>query len=182
MGHPSDGGSAGDCAFLHVVIGDLNRNGKLQNNSSGANPDDNRVILRVEQDGAPAASNPFSPYCSGATADACTTTTPTAAGAGPALSKPASYFGYGVRNSFGMALDPQTGALWMTENGPSGIYEVNYVPPGWNSGWNRLMGLDACDPQGLGDLWNVPDAGSTYSSSGVPLAHDDRDRLASRCR
>ena len=162
MGHPSDGGSAGDGAFLHVVIGDLNRNGKLQNNSSGANPDDTGVILRVEQDGAPAASNPFSPYCSGATTLACDDDAD-CGGSGPCLFEVASYFGYGVRNSFGMALDPQTGALWMTENGPNNYDEVNYVPPGWNSGWNRLMGPDARDPQGLGDLWNVPDAGSTYS-------------------
>jgi len=38
MGRPSDGASAGDGAFLYVVIGDLNRNGKLQNNGVGANP------------------------------------------------------------------------------------------------------------------------------------------------
>ena len=31
MGTPSDGASAGDGAFLYVVIGDVNRNGKLQN-------------------------------------------------------------------------------------------------------------------------------------------------------
>jgi glucose/arabinose dehydrogenase len=75
----------------------------------------------------------------------------------------ASYFGYGVRNCFGMARDPQTGSLWMTENGPSDYDEVNRVPPGWNSGWNQLMGPDSRDPQGLGDLWNVPGEGSTYS-------------------
>src|SRR5262245_10080758 len=31
MGRPSDGASAGDGAFLYVVIGDINRRGKLQN-------------------------------------------------------------------------------------------------------------------------------------------------------
>src|SRR3972149_5074447 len=35
---------------LYVVIGDLNRNGKLQNNSSGAAPDDTGVILRLNDD------------------------------------------------------------------------------------------------------------------------------------
>jgi hypothetical protein len=38
LGDPGEGGSAGDGAFLYAVIGDLNRNGKLQNNSPGANP------------------------------------------------------------------------------------------------------------------------------------------------
>lgn len=162
MGDPSDGGSAGDGAFLYAVIGDLNRNGKLQNNSSGANPDDTGVILRVEQDGAPAAGNPFSPFCSGLTTLACDDNSD-CGGSGPCVLEVASYFGYGVRNCFGMTLDPHTGDLWMTENGPNNYDEVNRVPPGWNSGWNKLMGPDARDPQGLTDLWNVPGAGSTYS-------------------
>jgi len=162
MGHPSDGGSAGDGAFLYAVIGDLNRNGKLQNNSSGADPDDTGVILRVEQDGAPAAGNPFSPYCSGLTTLACDEDAD-CGGSGPCVLEVASYFAYGVRNSFGMARDPETGRLWMTENGPNNYDEVNRVPPGWNSGWNKLMGPDARDLQGLADLWNLPGAGSTYS-------------------
>ena len=71
MGSPSDGASAGDGAFLYVVIGELNRNGKLQNNGVGADPDDTGVILRIQQDGTPAAGNPFTPYCSGATTLTC---------------------------------------------------------------------------------------------------------------
>jgi glucose/arabinose dehydrogenase len=161
MGDPSDGGSAGDGAFLYAVIGDLNRNGQLQNNAFGPVPDDTGVILRVEQDGSPAAGNPFTPYCSAQTTLACDEDADCGA-FGPCLFEVASYFGYGVRNSFGMERDPVTGALWMTENGPSNYDEVNRVPAGWNSGWNKLMGPDSRDPQGVGDLWNVPDAGSTY--------------------
>jgi glucose/arabinose dehydrogenase len=41
--------------------------------------------------------------------------------------------------------------------------EVNYVAPGFNSGWTPLMGPDSRDPQGTGDLWNMPGAGLTYS-------------------
>ena len=33
---------------LHAVIGDLNRNGKLQNNPSGGDPDDTGVVFRVD--------------------------------------------------------------------------------------------------------------------------------------
>jgi glucose/arabinose dehydrogenase len=184
MGRPSDGGSAGDGAFLYAVIGDLNRNGKLQNNAAGADPDDTGVILRVEQDGSPAPGNPFTPWCSGATALACDEDAD-CGGSGPCVLEAAGIYAYGVRNSFGMALDPLTDALWMTENGPASYDELNRVEPGLNSGWNDLMGPDARDPQGLADLWNVPGAGSTYGDpefswlatiapTGVALPHGSR--------
>jgi glucose/arabinose dehydrogenase len=162
MGHPSDGASAGDGAFLHVVIGDINRTGKLQNQSGGGEPDDTGVILRVEQDGAPAAGNPFSPYCTNQTTLLCDDDSDCGAN-GPCRLEVARYFAYGVRNSFGMARDAQTGELWMTENGQNDYDEVNRVPPGLNSGWSQIMGPDARDPQGVGNLWDVPGAGSTYS-------------------
>lgn len=44
-------------------------------------------------------------------------------------------FSFGHRNSFGFAFDPQTGALWQTENGPQCDDEVNMVVPGGNYGW-----------------------------------------------
>lgn len=184
MGRPGDGGSAGDGAFLYAVIGDLNRNGKLQNNAAGADPDDSGVILRVEQDGAPAGGNPFTPWCSGATGISCDEDAD-CGGSGPCMLAAASYFAYGVRNSFGMALDRLTDELWMTENGPASYDELNRVEPGMNSGWNDLMGPDARDPQGLANLWNVPGAGSTYSDpefswlatiapTGIALPHGSR--------
>ena len=159
---PPGVGSVGDGSLLYVVIGDLNRNGQLQNNAGGAAPDDTSVILRVEQDGTAAPGNPFVPYCS-------VTTTQTCPGGGgcpggeTCLTQVARYFAYGVRNSFGLALDPVTGDLWDTENGPGNYDEVNRVAPGFNSGWNRIMGPDARDPQGVGDLFNMPGAGITYS-------------------
>jgi glucose/arabinose dehydrogenase len=49
------------------------------------------------------------------------------------------YFAYGIRNSFGIAFDPLTGNLWDTENG--GNYdEINLVEPGFNSGWEKVIG------------------------------------------
>jgi aldose sugar dehydrogenase len=162
MGRPSDGASAGDGAFLYVVIGDINRRGKLQNFSSPADPDDTSVILRVEQDGTPAAGNPFTPYCSGATTLTCDED-PDCGANGPCVLEVARYYAYGIRNSFGMARDPVTGSLWMTENGPESYDEVNRVDPGLNSGWVQLMGPDARDPDSTEFLWNVPGAGPTYS-------------------
>jgi aldose sugar dehydrogenase len=50
------------------------------------------------------------------------------------------YYGYGVRNSFGLAIDPITGKLWDTENGDKVYDEINLVEPGFNSRWNQVMG------------------------------------------
>jgi len=161
LGPPGEG-SVADGSLLYVIIGDLNRNGQLQNNSSGPAPDDTSVIFRVEQDGTAAAGNPFVPYCSVTTSQTC----PTGGGCPggeSCLAQVARYYAYGVRNSFGMALDPVTGDLWDTENGPTTFDEVNRMTPGTNSGWNPIMGPDSEDPQGVGNLFNMPGAGLTYS-------------------
>lgn len=50
------------------------------------------------------------------------------------------YFGYGVRNGFGLAFDPISNKLWDTENGPGYGDEINLVEPGFNSGWLRVQG------------------------------------------
>jgi len=47
---------------------------------------------------------------------------------------------YGIRNSFGLAVDPLTGKLWDTENGEDEYDEINLVRPGFNSGWMQIMG------------------------------------------
>src|SRR5207244_12527111 len=44
---------------LYVVIGHLNRNGQMQNNSTGAAPDDTSVIFRLNDDGWTPSDNPF---------------------------------------------------------------------------------------------------------------------------
>jgi glucose/arabinose dehydrogenase len=51
-----------------------------------------------------------------------------------------SYYAIGIRNSFGLAVDPLTGRLWDTENGVNDFDEINLVQPGFNSGWDRIMG------------------------------------------
>ncbi len=48
---------------------------------------------------------------------------------------------YGIRNGFGMDLDPETGYLWDTENGPGFGDEINLVEPGFNSGWAKIQGI-----------------------------------------
>jgi aldose sugar dehydrogenase len=124
---------------LYVVIGDLNRTGQLQNFSTGPAPDNTGVIFRINDDGSVPNDNPFFPL-------------------GGNLAK---YYAYGVRNSFGLAFDPITGELWDTENGPDSYDEINLVLPGFNSGWEQIMGPDSRDPQGLGNL--VFFSGSHYA-------------------
>jgi glucose/arabinose dehydrogenase len=41
----------------------------------------------------------------------------------------------GHRNILGLAMNPQTGAIWSVENGPNGGDEVNELMPGLNYGW-----------------------------------------------
>ncbi len=50
------------------------------------------------------------------------------------------YFAMGIRNSFGLAIDPVTGNLWATENGDDDFDEINLVPEKFNSGWIVIMG------------------------------------------
>jgi hypothetical protein len=56
-------------------------------------------------------------------------------------------FAYGIRNSFGMAIDPVSGDLWATENGEDTFDEINRVEPGFNSGWIQIMGPASRVPQ-----------------------------------
>jgi aldose sugar dehydrogenase len=51
------------------------------------------------------------------------------------------YYGYGIRNSFGIDFDPITDKLWDTENGPNYGDEINLVEPGFNSGWKKVQGI-----------------------------------------
>jgi aldose sugar dehydrogenase len=51
------------------------------------------------------------------------------------------YYGYGIRNSFGLDFDPLTNNLWDTENGPGFGDEINLVEPGFNSGWLKVQGF-----------------------------------------
>lgn len=50
------------------------------------------------------------------------------------------YHAIGVRNSFGLAIDPVTGRLWDTENGDDYYDEINLVEEKMNSGWDVVMG------------------------------------------
>ena len=50
------------------------------------------------------------------------------------------YAAIGIRNSFGLAVDPQTGFMWDTENGPDVYDEINLIEKKFNSGWAIIQG------------------------------------------
>jgi hypothetical protein len=95
----------------------------------GPQPDDAHytgVIMRLNTDGSIPTDNPF--YETG-----------TRIG-GEIGENIQMTFAYGIRNSFGMDVDPMTGNLWISENGEDAYDELNLVKPGFNSGWIQVMG------------------------------------------
>ena len=124
---------------LYIIFGDNGRRGLLQNITSGGpvpddqfggpEPDDAHltgVILRLNDDGTTPSDNPFF--------NASTSLS------GEAAANVKKIFAYGVRNSFGMAVDPLTGNLWTQENGDDSFDEINRVRPGFNGGWIQAIG------------------------------------------
>lgn len=127
---------------LRVVIGDNGRRGQTQNlehgpfgpgipddQFGGPAPDDAHltgVILRLNDDGSAPPDNPFYAFGAGVGGQV-----------GANLQK---VFAYGVRNSFGMDVDPVSGELWTQENSDDAFDEMNRVEPGMNGGWIQIMG------------------------------------------
>ena len=109
---------------LYTIVGELQREGQLQNINDGPAPDDSGVIIRVDpSDGSPSDNNPFIEIGGNGNDNPLT-----------------KYYAYGIRNSFGMDFDPITGKLWNAENGQDLYDEINLVEPGFNSGWKLVMG------------------------------------------
>ncbi|MFL6478942.1 MAG: PQQ-dependent sugar dehydrogenase [Nitrososphaera sp.] len=131
----------GPDGMLYAVKGDLNRDGMLENVKDGPPPDDTSVLLRVDHDGN-GAGNPLS---------------------GPGGSNLTRYYAYGIRNSFGFDFDPLTGILWDAEDGPTDYDEINIVLPGFNSGWQKVMGPMQRDEGGTTTEDLVQFQGSHYA-------------------
>jgi glucose/arabinose dehydrogenase len=127
----------GPDGYLYVVVGEMQREGQLQNIQGGDTPDDTGVIFRINtEDGSAAPDNPFK---------------------GDVINR---YYAYGVRNSFGLAFDPITGVLWDVENGEDSYDEINIVDPGFNSGWKAVMG--PISSAGVSEDSLVQPSGSKY--------------------
>jgi glucose/arabinose dehydrogenase len=115
---------------LYLVVGDINREANpeymtlAQNIENSKVPDGRGGVLRLTVDGDPVLK----------------------AGEGGFSSLGDSgllnfYYGYGIRNSFGIGFDPLTGILWETENGSNYGDEINVILPGFNGGWRHVLGL-----------------------------------------
>jgi len=61
------------------------------------------------------------------------------------------YYAIGIRNSFGLTVDPITGNLWETENGDDDFDEINLISDKHNGGWERIMG-----PATTSELEKIP--------------------------
>jgi len=134
--------------YLYAVIGNVNAGDSiLQNDKRGKGPHDTSVIFRIDpnNDGLPAPKNPISSSDNNSTTNNI-------------LSR---YYAYGIRNSFGITFDPITGSLWDTENGEFAYDEINLVQPGFNSGWQLVMGPISRSNITTKDLVNLP--GSHYA-------------------
>ncbi|HET6823375.1 MAG TPA: PQQ-dependent sugar dehydrogenase [Anaerolineales bacterium] len=147
-----DGGvlAFGQDGTLFIFVGDLGRRGQLQNLAcgptdvydcpgedemvpddqfGGPEPDDahlSGVVLRLNPDGTAPEDNPF--FAAGAEMG------------GEVGENIQKIFSYGHRNSFGLAVDPASGNVWLQENGDDTFSELNLVEPGLNGGWIQIMG------------------------------------------
>ena len=127
---------------LLIQIGDNGRRGWMQNVTIGTFSDgihddqfggpapDNAhltgVILRLNDDGTTPKDNPFFEVGAQMGGEV-----------GVNIQK---VFAYGVRNSFGLTVDPETGQLWEAQNGDDSGSEINRFEAGANGGWIQIMG------------------------------------------
>jgi hypothetical protein len=138
-------------AKLLIYMGDNGRRGFMQNVQQGFGPatcearpsgprcddqfggpePDNAhltgVLLRLNDDGTTPGDNPF--FEAGAVIG------------GEVGANIQKVFAYGIRNGFGIAVDPETGQLWEAQNADDAGSEINRIEAGFNGGWVQIMGL-----------------------------------------
>jgi glucose/arabinose dehydrogenase len=143
---------AGQPARMFIIIGDNGRRGMMQNleygpttgttriaDVGGHGPEpDNRaltgVVIRLNDDGTIPTDNPFYNH-------SLTFSGQTDAGLqNEAVANLKRVYAYGIRNSFGLAVDPFTGKLWESDNGDDAMDELNVIGKGFNGGWVQFMG------------------------------------------
>ena len=101
--------------YLYLSVGDrqVPPRGDLAAHPAQDISNHHGVIVRLHDDGSVPEDNPFA-VRAGARAE---------------------IWSYGHRNPQGLAIHPETGAIWLTEHGPQGGDEVNVSTPGSNYGW-----------------------------------------------
>ena len=102
--------------LLYLTIGERQEQDRAQKGD-----DHGGKVLRLRDDGSVPTDNPF---------------------VGKAGYRPEIYT-LGHRNPQGLALNPETGAIWENEHGPLGGDEINVLAPGRNYGWPLVtFGMD----------------------------------------
>jgi len=102
--------------FLYLTVGERQEQDRAQKGD-----DHGGKVLRLRDDGTVPPDNPF---------------------VGKSGFKPEIY-ALGVRSPQGLAMNPETGAIWENEHGPLGGDEINVILPGKNYGWPLVtFGMD----------------------------------------
>jgi glucose/arabinose dehydrogenase len=108
------GGAASRLAFGRDGMLYMTTGASVTNMKDAQDPSHHKgKVLRLRDDGTVPPDNPF---------------------VGRTGYKPEIY-SLGHRNQLGLAIHPQTGAVWSNENGPNGGDEINVILPGRNYGW-----------------------------------------------
>lgn len=99
--------------MLYVTFGDRFQNGRSQVQRLDAAPG---KVIRIQQDGTAAPDNPFINQSN----------------ALPEI------WSIGHRNPQGLAFQPSTGNLWLSDHGPRAGDEINVIEKGANYGWPEI--------------------------------------------
>jgi glucose/arabinose dehydrogenase len=116
--------------FLFLTVGERQEQDRAQNGR-----DHGGKVLRLRDDGSVPPDNPF---------------------AGKADFAPEVY-SLGHRSPQGLAVHPETGAIWENEHGPLGGDEINIVLPGKNYGWPLVTFGNDYDGKRITEATSRPD-------------------------
>jgi glucose/arabinose dehydrogenase len=115
---------------LYMTVGERQEQDRAQDGN-----DLGGKVLRLNDDGSVPADNPF-------------------------VGKPGyrpEIYSLGHRSPQGLAVHPQTGALWENEHGPLGGDEINIVLPGRNYGWPLVTYGKTYEGEPISDATSRPD-------------------------
>ena len=116
--------------FLFMTVGERQEQERAQNTR-----DHGGKVLRLRDDGSVPPDNPF---------------------VGKSDYAPEIY-SLGHRSPQGLAVHPETGAIWENEHGPLGGDEINIVLPGRNYGWPLVTFGNDYDGKKISELTSRPD-------------------------
>lgn len=116
--------------FLFLTVGERQEQERAQNTR-----DHGGKVLRLRDDGSVPPDNPF-------------------------VGKPdhmPEIYSLGHRSPQGLAVHPETGAIWENEHGPLGGDEINIIQPGRNYGWPLVTFGNDYDGKKITELTSRPD-------------------------